>query len=62
MTMRVFVDADHAGDQATCHSRTGFIVFLSKAPIYWSFKKQNSCETSTFGSEFVAMKQATEYV
>jgi hypothetical protein len=62
MTMRVFVDADHAGDQVTCRSRTGFIVFFQKAPIYWSSKKQNSCQTSTFGSEFVAMKQATEYV
>jgi hypothetical protein len=62
MTMRVFVDADHAGDQVTCRSRTGFIVFLNKAPIYWSSKKQNSCETSTFGSEFVAMKQAMEFV
>jgi hypothetical protein len=37
-------------------------VFLNNAPIYWSSKKQTSCETSTFGSEFVAMKQATEYV
>jgi hypothetical protein len=37
-------------------------VFLNNAPLYWSSKKQTSCETSTFGSEFVAMKQATEYV
>ena len=64
MTMRVYVDADHAGDQVTCCSRTGFIGFLNinNTPIYWSSKKQNSCETSTFGSEFVAMKQATEYI
>lgn len=62
MTMHVFDDADHAGDLITCRSRTGFIVFLNNSPIYWSSKKQNSCETSTFGSEFVAMKQATEYV
>ncbi len=62
MTMRVFVDSNHAGDLVTCHSRTGFIVFLNGAPIYWSSKKQTSCKTSTFGSEFVAMKQATEYV
>jgi hypothetical protein len=39
-----------------------FIVFLNNSPIFWSSKKQGSCETSTFGSEFVAMKQATEYV
>ena len=37
-------------------------MFLNNAPLYWSSKKQTSCETSTFGSEFVAMKQATEYV
>ena len=62
MTMRVFVDADHAGETVTCRSRTGFVVFLNGAPIYWSSKRQNYVETSTFGSEFVAMKQATEYV
>ncbi len=37
-------------------------MFLNGVPIYWSSKKQTSCKTSTFGSEFVAMKQATEYV
>ena len=62
MMMRVFVDADHAGDQVTHRSRTGYIVFLNNASIYLSSKKQNSYETSTFGSDFVAMKQATEYV
>jgi len=37
-------------------------VFLNGTPIYWSSKKQKSFKTSTFGSEFVAMKQATEYI
>ncbi len=60
--MRVYVDSNHAGDLVTQRSRTGFIVFLNNAPIYWSSKKQSSCKSSTFGSEFVAMKQATEYV
>jgi hypothetical protein len=62
MTSRVYVDSDHAGDLVTQRSRTGFVVFLNGAPIYWSSKKQTSCETSTFGSEFVVMKQATEYI
>ena len=62
MKMTVKVDADHAGESLTRRSRTGYIVFLNKAPIYWLSKKQTSCETSTFGSEFVAMKQAMEYV
>ena len=62
MRMTVKVDADHAGESLTRRSRTGYLVFLNKAPIYWLSKKQTSCETSTFGSEFVAMKQAMEYV
>ena len=60
--MRAFVDADHAGDSITRKSRTGFIVYLNCAPIYWLSKKQNGIETSSFGSEFTAMKQCTEYV
>ena len=60
--MTVFVDADHAGDVITRRSRTGFIVFLNKSPIYWMSKKQNSVETSSFGSEFMAMKHCCEYV
>ena len=60
--MRAFVDSDHAGESLTRRSRTGFLVYLNSAPIHWWSKKQNSCETSTFGSEFVAMKQATECV
>ena len=61
-TMRAFVDSDHAGDSVTRRSRTGFIVFLNSAPIYWFSKKQTSIETSSFGSEFIAMKQCCEYI
>ena len=60
--MRVFVDSDHAGDMITRGSRTGFLIFLNNAPIYWFSKKQGSCETSSFGSEFIAMKSCCEYV
>jgi len=42
MTIRVFVDADHAGDLVTRRSRMGFIIFLNNAPIYWNSKKQSS--------------------
>ena len=60
--MRVYVDSDHAGDTVTQRSRTGFVIFLNGAPIYWSSKKKTSFETSSFGSELCDMKQATEYV
>ena len=58
--MSVCVDADHAGDSITRRSRTGFTVFLNSSPIHWMSKKQASIESSTFGSEFTAMKQCTE--
>ena len=60
--IRVFVDSDHAGDQVTWRSQTGFLVYLNKSLIYWSSKKQTTIETPSFGSEFMAMKHATEYV
>ena len=62
MALRVDFDSDNAGDQITRRSRTGFAVFFDKAPIYWFSKNQTSCETSNFGSEFMEIKQATEYV
>lgn len=60
--MKAYVDADHAGNLLTRRSRTGFLVYLNMAPIYWLSKKQTSIETSTFGSEFVAMKHCCEYI
>jgi len=59
--LNVFVDSDHAGDTVTRRSRTGVIIFVkNKAPITWYSKKQGSIETSSFGSEFMAMKTAVE--
>ena len=54
------VDADHAADTTSSKSRTGFLVFLNCALIHWMSKKQTSVESSSFGSEFTAMKQCTE--
>ena len=61
-TIRAKVDADHAGDTVTRRSRTGFLIYLNCAPIYWMSKKQTSVESSSFGSEFIAMKQCCEYI
>ena len=60
--MRIFIDADHASDTVTRRSRSGFLCYLNCAPITRFSKKQTSVETSSFGSEFVAMKHGTEYV
>ena len=61
-TMTAYVDSDHAGDVISRRSRTGFIIYLNNAPVYWMSKKQQGVETSSFGAEFTAMKQCTEYV
>jgi hypothetical protein len=57
-----FVNADHARDRVTCCSRTGILIYGNCSPIMWFSKRQNSVETSTFGSEFVALKIATEMI
>ena len=55
-----FVDANHAGDRVTRRSHTGVLLFCNRAPILWYSKQQNTVETSTFGSEFVAARIAAE--
>ena len=60
--IRAYVDADHAGNLVTRRSRTGFVILLNNAPIYWFSKRQTGIETSSFGSEFMAMKHCCEYL
>ena len=62
VTINVFVDADHAGNRITRRSHTGILIYCNLAPIIWYSKRQNTVETSTFGSEYIAMKIATELV
>ena len=60
VSMHCFVDADHASNKVTRKSQTGILIFLNRAPISWFSKRQNTVESSTFGSEFIAMKTAVE--
>ena len=57
-----FIDSDHAAVLVSRHSRTGVLVYLQSAPVIWYTKKQGSIETSSFGSEFSAMKTGTEII
>jgi len=60
--INMFVDADHAGDRITRRSHTGILIFLNRAPITWYSKRQNTVESSTFGSEHVAKKTGAELI
>ena len=62
VTMSCFVDADHAGCRATRRSHTGVLIYVNRAPIVWYSKRQNTVESSTFGSEFIAMKTAIDLI
>ena len=62
VTLSVFVDADHARDVATRRSVTGILAFLNNTPIRWISKRQATVESSTYGSELVAARVATEMV
>jgi hypothetical protein len=55
-----FVDADHAGNKVTRRSHSGILIYLNSAPIDWYSKRQNTVESSSFGSEFIALRIATE--
>ena len=56
------VHVDHASDTTTRRSRTGFLVYINSAPVFWWSKKQTSIESSFFGSEFIVMEQCCEYL
>ncbi|GFH49047.1 hypothetical protein CTEN210_05523 [Chaetoceros tenuissimus] len=60
LQMTILVDADHAHDRLTGRSLTGIIIFVGSTPVYWSTKRQGAVATSTYHSEFAALKEATE--
>ena len=58
----VYVDADHASDLVTRRSVTGILILLNSTPIRWYSKRQNTIESSTYGSEFVAARIAKDMI
>jgi hypothetical protein len=58
----VYVDEDHAHDLVTRRSITDILVILKNAPVRWVSKQQKTVETSTYGSELVALRVAAELI
>ena len=58
--MSCFVDANHAGNKVTRRSHTGVFILLNNTPVIAFSKRQNTCESSTYGSELVAMRIARD--
>jgi hypothetical protein len=62
VVIATYVDANHAGNLANRRSHTGILVYVNNALILWYSKRQNTVESSSFGSEFVALRIATELI
>jgi hypothetical protein len=63
VTTTAFVDASHAANTVTRRSHsTGCVIFINRAPVLWYSKRQNTVETSTFSSEFIALKVCLEAI
>jgi hypothetical protein len=57
-----YCDADHAHCLETRRSVTEVIIFVNKTPVKWYSKRQNTVESSTYGSELVAARIAAEMI
>jgi hypothetical protein len=57
-----YVDADHAHDTVSQRSVTAILVFINNTPMCWYSKRQKTVETSTYGSELVAARIATDTI
>ena len=62
MSTNCFVDSNHAGNKVTRRSQTGILIFCGMVPIIMFIKIHKTVETSIFGSEFTALKNAVELV
>ena len=62
VTVRVYVDANHAGNLTNRRSRSGILIYVNNVLIKFYIKIQNIVESSSFGLEFVALRIATEMV
>jgi hypothetical protein len=60
--MNSFCDVYHASDLVTRRSTTGFIIYLCGTPVAWYSKRQNTVDSSAFGSDLFALRIATKKV
>jgi len=60
VVLTTFVDANLLHDLTTGRSATGVIHMINQTPVERFSKRQSTVETSTYGSEFVAARQAME--
>ena len=60
VTLTHYIDANLFHDILTGRSVTGILHLVNQTPLEWFSKKQNTVETATYGSEFVAARLCVE--
>ena len=62
MPITCYVDASHGGDQVSRRSVTGILLLVGRTPVYAKSSRQKAVTSSTFSSEFMALRTACEYI
>ena len=62
VTTTTYVDANLHHDQATGRAITACLNIVNATPSHWHTKRQSRVETETFGSEFVAARNARDQI
>ena len=62
VTTTAFAYSSHVANKVTRRSHAGFLMFINRDPIMWYSKRQNTVESSTVSSEFIALKACAESI
>jgi hypothetical protein len=60
-SLKIFVDADYAGDIDTRKSTSGFLMMMGDAPTNWYSKLQHCVATSTAESEYYSVSECAKH-
>ena len=62
VVIKAHADANHAGNMANRRSHSIIIIYVNNVPTIWYSKLQNTVEASSFVSESVAPRIATDMI
>ena len=61
MSLKVYVDADYAGDPGTRKSTSGFLIMMGNTPTSWFSKLQHCVSTSTTEAEYYSLSECAKH-
>jgi len=60
-SLKVYIDADYAGDNESRKSTSGFLMIIRNAPTSWYSKLQKCVATSTAESEYYSVSECSKH-